>query len=191
VFVTEHDESGQPKRDHVLPYAHSMLLPAFKGVDAVIGIEGLPKPRGFILIDEHQRNPKFQNIYAVGVCVAIPPVEVTPVPTGAPKTGYMIESMVTATVHNIRDQLDGKTPTAKATWNAVCLADFGDTGVAFVALPQIPPRNVNWFSEGKWVHLAKVAFERYFMRKMRKGSSEPIYEKYVMKALGIVKLKSS
>jgi sulfide:quinone oxidoreductase len=73
----------------------------------------------------------------------------------------------------------------------VCLADFGDSGIAFVALPQIPPRNVNWFAEGKWVHLAKIAFEKYFMRKMKKGTSEPIYEKYVMKALGIVKLKSS
>jgi sulfide:quinone oxidoreductase len=73
----------------------------------------------------------------------------------------------------------------------VCLADFGDTGVAFVALPQIPPRNVNWFSEGKWVHLAKIAFEKYFLRKMKRGTSEPIYERYVMKALGIVKLKSS
>ena len=145
----------------------------------------------FILIDPYQRNAKYKNIYAVGVCVAIPPVEATPVPTGAPKTGYMIESMVTATVQNIRDQLDGREPKAKATWNAVCLADFGDTGVAFVALPQIPPRNVNWFSEGKWVHLAKVAFEKYFLRKMKRGTSEPIYERHVMKALGIVKLKSS
>ncbi|MCB1892901.1 MAG: NAD(P)/FAD-dependent oxidoreductase, partial [Rhodocyclaceae bacterium] len=60
---------------------------------------------------------------------------------------------------------------------------------AFVALPQIPPRNVNWFSEGKWVHLAKIAFEKYFMRKMKKGSSEPVFEKMVMGALGIMKLK--
>jgi sulfide:quinone oxidoreductase len=190
VYVTEHDENGQPKKQHELPSAYSMLLPAFKGIDAVAGIEGLTNPRGFILIDEHQRNPKYTNIYAVGVCVAIPPVEATPVPTGAPKTGYMIESMVTATVRNIRDQLDGREPTAKATWNAICLADFGDGGVAFVALPQIPPRNVNWFAQGKWVHLAKLAFEKYFMRKMKKGTSEPIYEKYVLKALGIVKLKS-
>ena len=111
-------------------------------------------------------------------------------PTGAPKTGYMIESMVTATAHNIRAVLDGKEPDQKATWNAVCLADFGDTGAAFVALPQIPPRNVNWFPKGKWVHLAKIAFEKYFMRKMKKGTTEPIYEKYVMKALGIMKLKT-
>ncbi|MEO7031612.1 MAG: FAD/NAD(P)-binding oxidoreductase [Herbaspirillum sp.] len=189
MLVAEHDESGTLKKQHELPFAYSMMLPAFKGIDAVFGIEGLVNPRGFILIDEHQRNPKYKNIYALGVCVAIPPVEVTPVPTGAPKTGYMIESMVTATAHNIQQELLGREPSAKATWNAICLADFGDDGIAFVALPQIPPRNVNWFKQGKWVHLAKVAFEKYFMRKMKKGTSEPIYEKYVFKALGILKLK--
>ncbi|MCX7893477.1 MAG: NAD(P)/FAD-dependent oxidoreductase, partial [Burkholderiales bacterium] len=189
MHVTEHDEDGRPKKEHVLPFRFSMMLPAFKGVDAVAGIEGLTNPRGFILIDEHQRNPKYKNIYSVGVCVAIPPVEATPVPTGAPKTGFMIESMVTATAHNIRQVLDGNEPTHRATWNAVCLADMGDTGIAFVALPQIPPRNVNWFSEGKWVHLAKIAFEKYFIKKMKKGASEPYYEKAVMNMLGITKLK--
>ncbi|HYB52103.1 MAG TPA: FAD/NAD(P)-binding oxidoreductase [Burkholderiaceae bacterium] len=190
VFVTEHDEDGKPKKEHELAFSYSMMLPAFKGVDAVAGIEGLTNPRGFILINEHQRNPRFKNIFAVGVCVAIPPVEATPVPTGAPKTGYMIESMVTAAAHNIRAILDGREPSKRATWNAVCLADFGDKGVAFVALPQIPPRNVNWFSEGKWVHLSKVAFEKYFLRKMKAGTSEPLFEKMVLKALGIMKLKS-
>jgi sulfide:quinone oxidoreductase len=191
MHVVEHDEDGKPKKEHALPFKFSMMLPAFKGIDAVSGIEGLTNPRGFILIDEYQRNPKYPNVYAVGVCVAIPPVEATPVPTGAPKTGFMIESMVTATAHNIREAIDGKPPTHKATWNAVCLADMGDTGIAFVALPQIPPRNVNWFSEGKWVHLAKIAFEKYFIRKMKRGTSEPYYEKAVMKMLGIAKLKDS
>lgn len=189
MFVTEMNEDGSEKKQHELPFKYSMMLPAFKGVDAVFGIEGLTNPRGFITIDSHQRNAKFKNIFSVGVCVAIPPVESTPLPVGVPKTGYMIESMVTATAHNIRALLDGKEPTEKATWNAVCLADFGDTGVAFVALPQIPPRNVNWFSEGKWVHLAKIAFEKYFMRKIRKGNTGPIYEQITLKALGISKLK--
>ena len=35
--------------------------------------------------------------------------------------------------------------------------------LAFVALPQIPPRNMNWFKKGKWVHLAKIAYEKYIM----------------------------
>jgi sulfide:quinone oxidoreductase len=102
----------------------------------------------------------------------------------------MIESMVTAIATNIRDELDGKAPQAVATWNAICLADMGDTGAAFVALPQIPPRNVTWARVGKWVHLAKIAFEKYFLAKMRSGNTEPIYEKYVLKALGIERLKS-
>jgi len=191
MYVTEFDDMGKEKRSHELPFKYSMMLPAFKGIDAVFGIEGLTNPRGFILIDQQQRNPKYRNIYAVGVCVAIPPVEQTPVPTGAPKTGYMIESMVEATAANIRAELDGKEPQAKATWNAVCLADFGDSGVAFVALPQIPPRNVNWFAEGKWVHLGKVAFERYFLRKMKTGATEPLYEKLVLHSLGIKKLKDA
>jgi len=189
MYVTEHHEDGTPKKEHVLDFKYSMMLPAFKGVDALMGVEGLTNPRGFVVIDEYQRNPRYQNIYAVGVCVAIPPVEQTPIPVGAPKTGYMIESMVTATAHNIRAAMNGQAPTKKATWNAVCLADFGNSGVAFVALPQIPPRNVNWFSEGKWVHLAKVAFEKYFMHKMKKGTSEPIYEKVLMGTMGIMKLK--
>lgn len=189
MFVTEHDDGGQPKKEHELPFKYSMLLPAFKGVDAVIGIDGLANPRGFILIDKHQRNPRYPNIFAVGVCVAIPPVEVTPVPTGTPKTGYMIESMVTATARNIAEVLAGREPREQATWNAVCLADFGDSGAAFVALPQIPPRNVNWFAQGRWVHLAKIAYEKYFMRKMKQGTTETVYEKIVMNALGIMKLK--
>lgn len=189
MFVTEVNEDGSEKIQHELPFKYSMMLPAFKGVDAVLSIEGLTNPRGFIVIDPYQRNPTFKNIFSVGVCVAIPPVEATPVPVGVPKTGYMIESMVTATAHNIRALLDGKEPIEKATWNAVCLADFGDTGIAFVALPQIPPRNVNWFSEGKWVHLAKIAFEKYFLRKIRKGNVGPLYENITLKALGISKLR--
>ncbi len=188
MFVTQLDDLGNVYKEHELPFKLSMMLPAFKGVDAVAAVANLCNPRGFVLIDEYQRSKAYKNIFSAGVCVAIPPVEVTPVATGTPKTGYMIESMVGAIAHNIADELAGKPAHAKGTWNAICLADMGDTGAAFVALPQIPPRNVNWFKKGKWVHLAKIAFEKYFMRKIRKGTSEPVYEKYVLKALGIVRL---
>jgi sulfide:quinone oxidoreductase len=191
MFVTEVDENGAVKKQHELPFKHSMMLPAFKGVDGLMGVEGLVNPRGFVIVDEHQRNPTFKNVYSVGVCIAIPPLSQTPVPTGTPKTGYMIESMVTATAHNIRSELDGKEPTEKGTWNALCLADFGDSGVAFLAMPQIPPRNVQWSSQGKWVHWAKIAYEKYFIRKVRKGISEPGYEKYTLKLMGIMRLKKS
>lgn len=191
VKFTEVDEDGNDKKEHELPFKHSMILPAFKGVNAVDSIEGLTNPRGFILIDDYQRNPKYQNIYAVGGCVAIPPVGPTPVATGAPKTGYMIESMVTATTHNIGHAIDGEEPEARGSWSAVCLADFGDTGVAFVALPQIPPRNTNWASRGKWIHVAKVAYDKYFLHKVRTAKAEPYYEKMILKMLGAERLKES
>ena len=190
MHVEEVAEDGSVKKTHELPFGYSMMLPAFRGIDAVRDVEGLVNPRGFILVDEHQRNPTWSNIFGIGVCVAIPPVENYPVPVGVPKTGFMIESMVVATARNLRADLDGKPAENLATWNAVCLADFGDGGVAFVAMPQIPPRNVNWSADGGWVHMAKGAFESYFLGKIKRGVGEPFYEKAVFDMLGIHKVKA-
>ncbi|MCC2617924.1 FAD-dependent oxidoreductase [Aestuariibacter halophilus] len=191
MHISELDRKGDVAFEHTQPFHHSMLIPPFSGVEAVANVEGLCNPKGFVITDEFQRSPTYPTIFSGGVCVALPPVEATPVPTGTPKTGYMIETMMTAIAHNLKAiLLEDKQPHAKGTWHAICLADMGDTGAAFVAMPQIPPRNVTWFKKGKWVHLAKIAFEKYFMRKMKTGTSEPVYEKYVLKALGIERLES-
>ena len=189
MYVDQLNDKGEVVQQHELPFKHAMILPAFKGVEPVAAVEGLCNPRGFVIVDEHQRNPKYPNIYSAGVCIAIPPVEATPVPTGAPKTGYMIESMVTAIAKNIKAEITGYPVASKATWNAFCLADLGDTGAAFIAQPQIPPRNVTWFKKGKWVHWSKIMFEKYFLYKMRRGVSEPLFEKLALKLIGIAKLQ--
>lgn len=189
IDVCELNNDGSILIEHSLKFNYSMIIPAFKGIDAVASVPELNNPRGFVVIDNHQRSNKYKNIYSAGVCVAIPPVESTPVPTGAPKTGYMIESMVSALCENIASEIQGKPATAQATLNAICLADFGNTGAAFIALPQLPPRNTTWAKVGKWVHVAKIAFEKYFLRKVRTGNTDPVYEKYVLKALGIETLK--
>ncbi len=189
MHLTEVNEDGSEKKKHDLEFGWGMLMPPFRGIKPLMGIDGLVNPRGFVLVDKHQRNPTFSNVFALGVCIAIPPTGPTPIPVGVPKTGFMIESMVSAIVQNLKQIVAGQEPTHEATWNAICLADFGDGGVAFVAKPQIPPRNTNWSSEGKWVHLAKIGFEKYFLRKIRKGESEPFYEKLALHALGIKKLQ--
>ena len=189
MHVEELNDDGSPKANHDLPFGFSMMLPAFRGIEAVRGIEGLTNPRGFILIDKHQINPTFRNIFSLGVCVAIPPMGKTAVPVGVPKTGFMIESMVTAIAHNLKEILNGKVPTHEATWNAICLADFGDGGVAFFAQPQIPPRNINWAVQVKWVHMAKEAFEGYFLGKVKAGKSEMFFEKMALNMMGAHKLK--
>jgi sulfide:quinone oxidoreductase len=187
MYVTEHDEKGNEKNKHELPFKYSMMLPAFTGVDAVMGVQDLVNEKGFVLVDKYQRNPTYKNVFAVGVCIAIPPLEKTPVPLGVPKTGYMIESMVEATAHNIMDMVNDEEPSHEPTWNTICLADMGSTGIAFVALPQIPPRNVAWMKSGKWVHWMKIIFEWYFLRKVKKGSISPFYEKFALRFLGIRK----
>jgi sulfide:quinone oxidoreductase len=39
------------------------------------------------------------------------------------------------------------------------------------------------------VHVAKVAFEKYFLHKVRADTREPYYEKVVMRFLDIGKIK--
>ncbi|OYV85629.1 MAG: pyridine nucleotide-disulfide oxidoreductase, partial [Acidiphilium sp. 21-68-69] len=73
VVAEEVGNDGQTIATHELPSRFTMFLPAFRGVPALRGIEGLVNPRGFVLIDEHQRNPAYPNVFSVGVCVAIPP----------------------------------------------------------------------------------------------------------------------
>jgi sulfide:quinone oxidoreductase len=38
------------------------------------------------------------------------------------------------------------------------------------------------------VHLAKIAYEKYFLYKMKHGTAEPIYEKFMLKTVGIQRL---
>jgi sulfide:quinone oxidoreductase len=190
MHVEELSEDGGIKKVHDLPMSYSMMLPAFRGVEAIRDIKGLVNAKGFVIIDKHQQNPTYPEIFGIGVCIAIPPMGETPVPVGVPKTGFMIESMVTATADNLAAILAGKAPTSEATWNAICLADFGDGGVVFIAQPQIPPRNVNWSAQGGWVHLAKAGFEKYFLRKVRTGHSETFYENAALGVLKTHKLKN-
>ena len=189
IFIDELTSKGDLAKSHKIEFDMTMIIPAFFGVDAVAQTKDLCNSRGFVHVDSHQRSPTYKNIYSAGSCIVIPPVETTTVPTGAPKTGYMIESMVTAIVQNIKLELKGREPKKEGTWSTLCLADMGDTGAAFLAIPQLPPRNVAWFKKGKWVHFAKIAFEKYFIRKMKKGSSEPFYEKSMLKMMGLTRLK--
>jgi len=69
MYVEELDDQGNVVKEHELPFKFNMMLPAFKGVDAVANVEGLCNPRGFVIVDEHQKSPKYPNIYSAGVGV--------------------------------------------------------------------------------------------------------------------------
>ena len=76
--VEELDDAGALRKD---PRPAVRLFDDAAGVPrraALRGVEKLTNPRGFILVDKHQCNPTFRNVFAVGVCVAIPPTGPTP-----------------------------------------------------------------------------------------------------------------
>ncbi len=188
--VEEVDEDGKVKKTHDLPFGWAMMLPAFRGVEAVMGHRRPDQPAR---LHSDRQAPAQSGISATSSPLACASRSRRSAHAAA---GGRAQDRLHDRKHGARQSrktskqlLAGQEPTHEATWNAICLADFGDGGVAFVAKPQIPPRNTNWSSEGKWVHLAKIGFEKYFLRKIRKGESEPFYEKLALHVLGVKKLR--
>jgi sulfide:quinone oxidoreductase len=123
--------------------------------------------------------------------VAIAPPEVTPLPLGVPKTGQMTEAMGMAAAHNIALELGvmGGKP-VKPTLEAICMADFGDTGLIFIADPVLPDRKTGKrrravVKQGRWVSWSKLAFETFFLAKMRWGMAVPWFERLGLRTLGL------
>src|SRR5574340_67332 len=104
IHVVELDAAGKEKQTHTLPYAYSVYWPAFGGVPGVRNAAGLVNERGLVVVDEYLRNPDYPNVFALGACVAQPPVDVTPVPVGAPVSVYSIQKAGEIVVQNILAQ---------------------------------------------------------------------------------------
>ena len=174
-----------------LPSKFTMLIPPFRGQNVWRKVPKLTDEKGMIKINEWQQSPQYPNIFAVGVCCSIPAVETTLVPTGAPKTGYLIESQGTAAVKNIREMIDHENDSVKPELrnrpllNGLCITDFGSDGAIFLTSPQYPPRRMDVTLHGKAAVLAKIAFEKYFLYKVESGDTDPYYEKYMLHLIGL------
>lgn len=167
IEIEELDAAGNVKQRHSLPYAYSVYWPAFGGVPGVRGARGLVDDRGLVVVDEYLRNPGFPNVFALGACVAQPPVEPTPVPVGAPDSVYSITRAGEIVVQNILATMADAPLTSHVPQRAKWLTDMGTNGASYLSEPQVPLRDINWMRQGRWVHQAKVDFEKYFVNKVR------------------------
>lgn len=173
-----------------VPSKYTMVLPPFRGPRFLREAPGLSDAKGFIPVLPTYRHPDFESIYAVGVITQLKPVEQTPIPTGAPKVGLMTEEMALAVAHNIALEL-GVTSGSQyqPTLQAICFADFGDTGALFLADPLLPDesghRHRALTYNGIWVPWIKTGFETYFMTKMRLGWTIPWFERWAFRAIGL------
>lgn len=167
IHVVELDNAGKEKQTHALPYAYSVYWPAFGGVPGVRSATGLVNERGLVVVDDYLRNPDYPNVFAIGACVAQPAVEETPVPVGAPESVYSITKAGEIAVQNILAHASDAPLTSYVRQRAKWLTDMGTTGAAYLSEPQVPLRDINWMRQGRWVHQAKVDFEKYFVNKIR------------------------
>ena len=167
IHVEELDAAGKVKQTHALPYAYSVYWPEFGGVPGVRAATGLVNGRGLVVVDEYLRNPDYPNVFALGACVAQPAVAETPVPVGAPASVYSISRAGEIVVKNILALLADAPLESYVPERARWLSDMGNTGATYLSEPQVPLRDINWMRQGRWVHQAKVDFEKYFVNKIR------------------------
>ena len=154
----------------VFESSYSLIIPPLAGVRAIADSPDLGNPKAFIPVDAHYRHQKFDNIYAVGVAVAMPPVEDTPVPVNFPKTAHMTEQMAKIAARNIAAEILGGEKTSHDL-DAECIMDMGQKAVHIVAEPVRPPRNVSTMSEGRRWLWAKRFFADYYLWKIRRGAT--------------------
>ncbi len=167
IQIAEVDSAGHEKPSQTIPFSFSVYWPAFQGIAAVRTASTLVNQRGLIEVDEFLRSPSHPNIFAAGVCIARGMVGKTPLAVGAPSSVYSIQNEVKTVVANMLAQMQGKPLTSNIPQRAHWLSDMGDNGAAYLSEPQVPLRDINWLKQGRWVHIAKGEFEKYFINKIQ------------------------
>lgn len=155
-----------------LPFAFGMVVPPFLGQEFLTHTVGLTDDKGFVPVRPTYQSEKLDDVYAVGVAAAVTVPWTTPVPVGIPKTGFPTEAQAATAAANIAAQVRGEPPVHEKPFGsipAVCVMDAGNNGVVILADKMLPPRKHGVLIPGPQSHAMKLAFERYFLWKMRNG----------------------
>lgn len=153
------------------PFRYAMVVPPFLGAE-VVRRSDLGNPRGFIDVKDTYQTLEHPNVYAVGIAAAVNAPWNLANAVGVPKTGFPSETMARVAATNIASQIRGEEPTKEENFAeipALCIMDAGNNGAAIVADRMLPPRRWGAIIPGPQNHLGKIAFERYFLWKVRNG----------------------
>lgn len=155
-----------------IPFSWAMVIPPFLGQEVVRSTVGLADEKGYVPVRDTYQSEKFDDVYAVGVAAAVQVPWTSAVPVGVPKTGFPTEVQAKVAARNIAASVRGETPSEHKEFGeipAVCVMDAGNNGVMILADRMLPPRKGGVLIPGPQNHAAKLAFEKYFIWKMRNG----------------------
>ena len=166
------------ERPRRCPFAYSMIVPPFTGVDAVAQHRGARPTRwGSSPSTSSSATPSTPTSSPAGVAIAIAPPEPTPVPAGVPKTGQMTETMAKVAAHNIAADIDGadRAPAADRGPRRDVHPRRRQQRRDLQGRATCWPRNGAAASPsahvmaGPQAHWAKVAFEHVFLASRKRG----------------------
>ncbi len=153
-----------------LEFAYAMIMPPLLGSEAV-RLSGLGNERGYVATDEYGRDRHHPEILAAGVAAAISPSGAAAVPV--PKSGYLSQTFARNAAKTVISAERGWAPVAATIYekDLKCVLDAGDQGVVILSDHAYAPslRRHPLLLPGWWGHWAKVAFERYYLWKVRTG----------------------
>lgn len=171
--ITLHAETSVERID---PHANQLVLSGGERADydLLLGIpphrspevartSGLAAEAGFLPVDPATLATSADGVYAIGDITAIP------IAGGKflPKAGVFAEAEADVVATNIAAELTGRHADATFDGSGACFVELGDGRAAFAGGdfygadgPQIRLRR-----PGRHWHLAKVAFEKYWMRR--------------------------
>lgn len=153
------------------PFGYAMVVPPFVGAE-VVRASGLGNSKGFIEVDDTYESVANRNVWAVGIAAAVNAPWHTAYPVGIPKTGFPTETMAKVAARNIVARARGGEATERQDFGeipAVCIMDAGNNGVIILGDHLLPPRRAAAMIPGPQSHWAKLAFERYYLWKSRRG----------------------
>ena len=155
-----------------LDFKYAMIVPPFLGQQVIKEAGEIADAKGYVKVRDTYQTHTRDEVYAVGIAVAVDVPWQTPTPVGIPKTGFPAERMAHVAARNIAAQIRGEVPASRKAFGdipAICVMDAGNNGVIILADKMLPPRKHGLLIPGPQAHAMKLGFEKYFLWKARHG----------------------
>jgi len=153
-------------------FSYAMIVPPFIGQEVIRQSSDIADEKGYVKVRDTYQTLSYDEVYAVGIAVAVGVPWQTATPVGVPKTGFPAEQTAHVAARNIAAQIRGQLPADRKAFGdipAVCVMDAGNNGVIILADKMLPPRKHGLLIPGPQAHAMKLGFEKYFLWKARNG----------------------